>query len=130
MQITKRAQYALRAMIVLAEKKKVCPLREVAKEEAIPFDYLEKIFSKLEKENLVVSKRGPLGGYVLSRLPDKITLKNIFDAVGEPVLAIDCLKMGCPRDKSCRASRAWREVNTKVEEALSSIKLSDLSNPL
>ncbi len=126
MRITKKSQYALRAMIILAEEESVCSLRVVAEEEDIPFDYLEKVFSKLEKGGLVISKRGASGGYSLSRSPNKITLENIFNAVGEPLLAIDCLKMNCPRDEGCRASKAWKEVSKKVKETLSSIKLSHL----
>ncbi len=127
MQITKKSQYALRAMIVLAKRKKeVQSLRFISKEENISFDYLEKIFSKLEKGGLVKSKRGAAGGYLLSRAPAKITIKDIFDAVGEPVFIVDCIGKKCPRDDICRASRAWKKINKTVEESLSSIKLSTL----
>lgn len=126
MKTTKRAQYALRAMIVLAESQKVHPLRSVAKEEGISFDYLEKIFSKLEKKGLVKAKRGATGGYFLSRSPEKITLKNIFNAVEEPLFIVDCIKKKCPRDNTCKASKAWKKINKEIEGSLSSITLFDL----
>jgi len=127
MKATKKTQYALRAMIILArEKKSTCSLRIIAEEEDISFDYLEKVFSRLEKKGLVVSKRGASGGYFLSRKPEKITLKDIFDAVEEPIFIVDCIKRGCQRDKNCRASVAWRKVNERVEDALLSVKLSEL----
>ncbi len=126
MKATKKAQYALRAMIVLAKKREICSLRLIAKAENISFDYLEKIFSKLEKKNLVNSKRGPAGGYTLSRAPEKITLRDIFKAVEEEIAIVECIKKRCPRDSSCSATSAWREVNKKIEESLSSITLSDL----
>ncbi len=127
MKATKKTQYALRAMIVLSKRgDSPLSLRIIAKKEGISFDYLEKIFSKLEKKGLVTSKRGATGGYFFSKDPGKITLKDIFDAVEEPISIVTCLTMSCPRDGNCRASKAWRKVNGKIEEAFSSIKLSEL----
>ncbi len=126
MRATKRAQYALRAMIFLAKKEEVFSLRAIADAENISFDYLEKIFSKLEKNNLVNSKKGAGGGYLLAQDPENITLKDIFDAVDEPVSLVDCLKKRCPLDDSCKAMVAWKKINGKIEDALLSVKLIDL----
>lgn len=126
MRATKKAQYALRAVIFLAKKKEVSSLRSIAEAEGISFDYLEKILSKLEKSNLVESKKGVTGGYLLAKNPKSINLKDVFDAVGEPISLVDCLKKRCPLDSKCRAIKAWKKVNTKIEEALLSVKLSDL----
>ncbi len=128
MQTTKRAQYALRAMIILAKEEDICSLRSIAKREGISLDYLEKVFSFLEKGDLVKAKRGAGGGYLLFRNAEEITLKDIFRAVKEPVLSIDCLSgKRCPHDGSCSAIRAWKEVREKIKKTLSSIKLSDLA---
>jgi Rrf2 family protein len=128
MKATKKSQYALRAMIILSKKKKeTTSLRIIAEKENIPAFYLEKVFSMLEKSNLVESKRGVSGGYFLSREPEKITLKDIFDAVGESVRVVDCFGGKCPRSGNCEASKAWIKVNKKMEETLSLIKLSDLT---
>ena len=113
-------------MIMLAERKETCSLRSIAKEEEISFDYLEKIFSRLEKKGLVGAKRGVSGGYFLLKDPGKITLEHVFDALGEPISLVDCVKIKCPKDSNCRASGAWKEVNKKIKKALSSVKLSDL----
>ena len=127
MRATKKTQYALRAMIILArEKKNTCSLRLIAEEEDISFDYLEKVFSRLEKKGLVFSKRGATGGYVIARNPEKITLKDIFIAVEEPFSIVDCLGKNCPRDSGCKAAKAWKKVNERVEDALFSVKLADL----
>ncbi len=126
MRATKKAQYALRAIIFLAKKKEVSSLRSIAEAEEISFDYLEKILSKLEKNNLVESKKGVKGGYFLSKKPENISLKDVFDAVGEPISLVDCLKKRCPLDSKCKAIKAWKNVNIKIEEALLSVKLSDL----
>ncbi len=128
MKTTKRTQYALRAMINLARSEnKVLSLRSISEKEGISFDYLEKIFSKLEKASLVDSKRGATGGYLLSRPSNEIALKDIFDAVEETVSVVDCIEARCPRDSGCRASGAWKKVNKRIEETLYSIKLSDLA---
>ena len=126
MQTTKRAQYALRAMIVLAKSTEIQSLRSIAEEEGISFDYLEKIFSKLEKGGLIKAKRGAAGGYFLSRLPEKITLKDIFDAVEEPIFVVDCIEKKCPRDNTCKASKAWKKINKAIKKSLSSVTLFDL----
>ena len=126
MRATKKAQYALRSIIFLAKKKEVSSLRSIADAEGISFDYLEKILSKLEKSNLVESKKGVTGGYLLAKNPKSINLKDVFDAVGEPISLVDCLKKRCPLDSKCRAIKGWKKVNTKIEEALLSVKLSDL----
>ncbi len=127
MKATKKTQYALRAMIVLSKGDKTpISLRFIAKKEGISFDYLEKIFSRLEKNGLITSKRGATGGYFLARSAEKITLKDIFDATEESIFVVDCQEERCPRDGKCKASKAWRNVNNKIEKAFSSIKLSDL----
>ena len=114
-------------MLFIAKQNEiVCSLRFISEEENISLAYLEKIFSMLEKKDLVISKRGAMGGYVLSRLPNKITLKDIFDAVEEEISIVECLNKSCPRDNICMASSAWREINGKIEKSLSLIKLSDL----
>lgn len=127
MKTTKRTQYALRGLLLLLnDKGNVLPLSFLSEEENIPFDYLEKIFSKLEKKGLIESKRGVNGGYYISQDAKEITLKDVFDAVDERVSIVDCLTKECPRDSNCKASKAWKKVNSKIEEAFSSIKLSEL----
>ena len=66
-------------MVYLAKKdgKEFFSLKDISEKEGIPFDFLEKIMSLLEKEKLVKSKKGVLGGYVLAKTPKKITAKDI-----------------------------------------------------
>ncbi len=122
MKATKRSQYALRAMILLGEKP--LSLRIIAEKEEIPFDYLEKIFSRLEKNGLVISKRGSAGGYTLPQ--KEVTLKDIFEALEEPVFVVDCMEKNCPRNGTCTASKAWKKVNKAIKDSLYSVKLSHL----
>lgn len=127
MKTTKKTQYALRAILFLAKNDgKVCSVNTIAKEENISFDYLEKVVSKLEKNKLVISKRGATGGYFLPRNYRDITLKDIFIATEEKIAIVDCILKKCPQGSKCDAMRAWKKVNKKIEEALLSIKLGDL----
>ncbi len=127
MKASKKTQYALRAVIVLANLKEgVCSVNSIAEKEGISSDYLEKILSLLERKGILTVKRGAGGGYCLKKKPEEITLKDIFLATGERTAVVDCLTERCVRDKSCGAAVAWRKVDKKIEEAVSSIKLSDL----
>jgi len=126
MRATRKTQYALRGMIFLAKKEDSSSLREIADKEGIPFDYLEKIFSGLEKSGLLTSKRGANGGYTLSVSPEKITLQSVFDAVGEPVAIVSCIESSCPKGSACRAARGWKRANKEIKKTLSEIRLSDL----
>ncbi len=127
MKTTKKTQYALRAMLFLAKNNgKVCPLSLISKKENISFDYLEKVFSKLEKKGLVVSKRGVTGGYLLTKNYKNITLKDIFIATEEKIAIVDCILNKCPQGNNCDAMRAWKSVNKKIEKALLDVKLVDL----
>ena len=81
MKISKKSQYGLRAMVYLASlclKKKPCPLKEVSKVEGIPFDFLEKIFSELQQEGLIKSRKEARGGYFLAKSPRKISVREIL----------------------------------------------------
>ncbi len=126
MRTTKKTQYALRAMILLGKKEESRPLSYIAKKEGISVHYLEKIFSKLEESGLVESKRGTKGGYFLKKNSSNVTLEDIFNAVGEDVSVADCVTSGCSRNKKCKAAKAWKKIDEKIKNALSSIKLSDL----
>ena len=78
--VSKKSQYGLRAMVLLAKNfkaKRVLSTKIISEKEDVPFDFLEKIFSQLEKAKLVIGRKGVQGGYVLSRSPAKITVNNI-----------------------------------------------------
>lgn len=86
MRITTKGEYALRALFDLAhilKTKHVSRLEDIAHRQDIPVYYLEQIFRKLRKANIVVSLRGPSGGYSLTRPAKEITIKDIVEAVGD-----------------------------------------------
>lgn len=126
MQISKKSQYGLRAMVYLAKKCKkneFVPLKEISLKEEIPFDFLEKIIALLEKENLVRGRKGYGGGYILGKSPSRITIFDIVKIL-EKTTPVNCVF--CGRIKGCAAKNVWKKVDLAINKTLNSIKLKDL----
>jgi len=127
MKISTKSQYGLRAMIYLAKNKdRICSLTEISKKEKISFDYLEKIFLKLEKAGLVRSKKGPLGGYYLAKNPKKIKIGEIISALEKNIFLVKCLDEICPQQSKCLAKNFWKKLNDNIQKTLNSITLANL----
>jgi len=127
MRISTKSQYGLRAMVYLArQKEKVSPLKEISKKEGIPFDYLEKIFSKLEKSGLIKAKKGVGGGYFLIRKPKKIRIGQIIKALEGELVLVNCLRYFCPKEKKCLSKKFWQKLNNSINLTLNSITLEEL----
>ena len=123
MQISKKTQYGLRAMVYLAKTKKVTSLKNISENEGIPFDFLEKIMSELEKRKLVKGKKGIQGGYILSVKPNKITAKDIVETL-EKTITVDCSMCGI--SKKCLTQNVWRKIDNSIQKTLKSITLATL----
>lgn len=114
------------------KEKKICSIKEISDEEGIPFDYLEKVVSRLEKKGLVESKRGARGGYFLSRPAGKISVGEIARALEKTTAVVRCLshvskeKYNCPLKGKCRAVEAWTKIQRALNSALDSVTLKDL----
>ena len=127
MQISKRAQYGLRAMVYLAKNKKkgdVIPLKKISKTEAIPFNFLEKIIGQLEKAGLVDSRKGVQGGYFLSKPTNKITVGQIVLVLEKTTTPVNCSL--CNRAKKCLSRNVWQKVQTSLNKTMDSINLAQL----
>jgi len=125
MQISKKSQYGLRAMVYLSKKngKEFFSLKDISEKEGIPFDFLEKIMSELEKKKLVKAKKGIQGGYILAKKPQKITAKDIVSSL-ENTTAVDC--SFCGKSKKCLSRNVWKKVDIAIDKTLKSITLKDL----
>jgi Rrf2 family protein len=135
MKISKRSQYGLRAMVYLAKlglKKKICPLKKISRDEEIPFDFLEKIFSKLKKEGLIKAKKGVRGGYFLALEPKKIKVGEIIRILEGTMAPVFCIakekekRFFCPRKKNCPTKDVWKKIQNILNSTLNSITLADL----
>jgi len=128
-----KTQYGLRAMVYLAiSKNKVCSLREISRNEKIPFAYLEKIVSRLERARLVKSKKGIQGGYFLAKPPSKIRIGEIIRVLEGKISFVRCIvkdkRYPCPKgkEKNCLIKPFWEKIQDTLNSALNSIKLIDL----
>ena len=128
MRITSKGRYALRAVLALAEMTKdreLVSISTLAEAEEIPAVFLEQIFFKLKKAELVKSVRGPGGGFAFNRSLDSLTLREIFDAVGEELTMTFCdrQKNKCSRQSDCIAHQVFDSISSRVNDYLDSITL-------
>ena len=125
--VSKKSQYGLRAMVLLAKNykaKTVLSTKIISKKEGIPFDFLEKIISQMEKAGLVKGKKGVQGGYVLSRSPAKINANDIVSILEGKEGTVDCSL--CGKSKKCLTKNVWRKIDVAINKTLKSITLQDL----
>lgn len=143
--ISTRSRYGLRALVQLARNGKGNPLSlsGIAEEEEIPIRYLEQIFGRLRAADFVRGRRGPGGGYVLSREPDEITLLDIIRVLETEFFHTNCILQcpdflkkdealeedapGCSREDKCPTKKLWTDVKIICESYLGKNTLADLS---
>ena len=134
MKLTSKGRYAVMALVDLARFDNINPvsLRDISLRQGISLDYLEQIFSKLKKNEIVKSIRGTQGGYVLNKNPNDIKLANIFHAVDEKVKTVQCKKeskKGCNgKATKCITHNLWDELEVHINTFFESKSLKDLLN--
>jgi Rrf2 family iron-sulfur cluster assembly transcriptional regulator len=102
-------------------------LAAISERQHISLSYLEQLFGKLRRHQLVSSVRGPGGGYNLAQPPQGISVADIVTAVDEPMDATQCAgKENCHDDKRCMTHDLWATLNEKMHEYLASVTLADL----
>jgi Rrf2 family iron-sulfur cluster assembly transcriptional regulator len=134
MKLTSKGRYAVMALVDLARFDSINPvsLRDISLRQGISLDYLEQIFSKLKRNNIVKSIRGTQGGYILGKNPNDIKLTNIFYAVDEKVKTVQCKKdskKGCNgKATKCITHDLWDELETHINSFFENKSLEDLIN--
>ena len=132
MRLTSKSRYAVMALVDLARFDSINPvsLRDISLRQNISLDYLEQIFFKLKKNQIVKSIRGNQGGYVLSKHPNEIKLTNIFSAVDEKVKTVQCKresKKGCNgKSTKCLTHNLWDELENHINDFFEKKSLEDL----
>ena len=134
MRLTTKGRFAVTAMIDLAMRQGNGPvtLSGISQRQAISLSYLEQLFGKLRRHEIVESIRGPGGGYSLARNADKVTVADIIIAVDEPLDATQCGgKENCHGADSasgarCMTHELWATLNEKMVDYLDSVSLQDL----
>ena len=132
MKLTSKGRYAVMALADIAKFDQNDPisLRDISLRQGISLLYLEQIFLKLKKNNIVVSVRGTNGGYVLSKAPEEIKLTEIFSAVDEKIKTLKCKresKKGCNgRSAKCITHNLWDELEIYINNFFNKKNLGDL----
>ena len=132
MKLTSKGRYAVTALVDLARFDSINPvsLRDISLRQGISLDFLEQIFSKLKKNDIVKSIRGTQGGYVLNKNPNDIKLTNIFHAVDEKVKTVQCKKeskRGCNgKATKCITHNLWDELELHINTFFENKSLEDL----
>jgi Rrf2 family protein len=127
MRISQKLDYACRAMAQLAKRydgRTITRLDELAQREAVSANFLVQILNDLRRAGLVESRRGKSGGYLLSRKPDAITLREIADAVEPSLLSFSTHTEG---DSGASVRAAWESVALELRNHLDRITLVELA---
>ena len=132
MRLTTKGRFAVTAMIDLALRQHTGPvtLAGISERQKISLSYLEQLFGKLRRRQLVSSVRGPGGGYCLAKPLDAISVSEIIHAVDESLDATQCGGKGdCAEDqRPCMTHELWTHLNEKMFEYLNSVSLLELVN--
>ena len=129
MRLTTKGRFAVTAMVDLAMRggKGPVTLAGISERQKISLSYLEQLFGKLRKNNVVASVRGPGGGYCLARPANKINIVDIIVAVDEPLDATHCGTKGdCQDGKPCLTHDLWFGLNTAIHDYLGKVNLQQL----
>jgi Rrf2 family iron-sulfur cluster assembly transcriptional regulator len=135
MRLSTKGQYAVRAMVRLAchecnKEGRPVSLKDISSEEGISLSYLEQLFVKLRRGNLVKSVRGPGGGYVLVRDSKNISVGEVITVVEEALNPVACLDIDseeCEKSNTCITQKVWKGLGDKIKEFLNSISIEDLA---
>ncbi|WP_394779355.1 Fe-S cluster assembly transcriptional regulator IscR [Undibacterium sp.] len=136
MRLTTKGRFAVTAMIDLALRQDKGPvtLAGISQRQDISLSYLEQLFGKLRRHEIVESVRGPGGGYSLARKAQQVTVADIIIAVDEPLDATQCGgKENChgadqATGARCMTHELWATLNAKMVDYLDSVSLQDLVN--
>ncbi len=129
MRLTTKGRYAVTAMLDLAFHSQIKPvtLNDIATRQTISLSYLEQLFARLRRANMVKGTRGPGGGYMLAGKPDDINIADIIAAVDEPIDATKCGgEANCQNEKACITHDLWMGLSEQIRDYLKGITLAQL----
>lgn len=131
MRLTTKGRFAVTAMIDLALQQSSGPvaLAGISQRQNISLSYLEQLFSKLRRHELVDSVRGPGGGYQITRSLSEVSVADVILAVDEPLDTTQCSgKKNCTDEGPCMTHELWSSLNEKMLEYLDSVSIQCLVN--
>ena len=128
MRLTTKGRYAVTAVLDLAfhEDKGPVSLAAISERQSISLSYLEQLFAKLRRNDVVKSTRGPGGGYRLKRTADQISISDIIIAVDENCQMAECGDVGsCSGEYRCLTHDLWQELSNEIRSFLDNITLAE-----
>lgn len=133
MKISTKTRYGSRAMVEIARNYilgQSTKRKDITAHQGIPASYLENILISLKNSGLVVTVRGPKGGFGLRRHPSKITMYEVLESLQGSLSPVECLDgtIDCEKAESCATRMVWAKMKEAQEEVLKGITLQDLLN--
>lgn len=129
MRLTTKGRYAVTAVLDLAlhQDKGPVSLAAISDRQQISLSYLEQLFAKLRRNEIVCSTRGPGGGYMLKNNVDQVSVSDIILAVDEACKVVDCNESeGCHANYQCLTHDLWQELSNEIRSFLDGITLSEI----
>ena len=129
--LTRECDYGFVVLVFLARRGRdgVIPCDEIAAHLSMPYEFLAKILQKLTRAGLVASKQGPHGGYVLARDPAEIRFTDVFRAIDDPLLLVECVEpqnCRCPRVPLCSIIETMHVLHQKLAAVFDCVTVADL----
>ena len=129
MKLTTKGRYAVTAMLDLAlhSVRNPITLSDISDRQSLSLSYLEQLFARLKRNNLVASTRGPGGGYQLAKAPEEINVAQVILAVDEPIDATGCQGTeDCQKGSICLAHNLWLGLSESIYDYLNKISLAEV----
>ena len=129
MRLSTKSRYAVTSLLDLVMHSAQGPvsLADISVRQGISLSYLEQLFAKMRRNKLVVSTRGPGGGYSLGSSPDQVCIADVINAVDEVMRIADKdVVNGSPSYEPCLTEQLWEELSTEIENYLTTISLADM----
>ena len=134
MKLSTKSRYGLRALFDIAYNSGTLPaqIQDISRRQDISPRYLEQIFQGLKRAGILKSKRGPQGGYFLTKNPEEITVKDVIAATEGGMVLVDCVavkkkkKSACTFEGCCVTQTVWDEATARLNEYLASLTLKTL----
>ena len=129
MRLTTKGRYAVTAVLDLALHQDTGPvsLAAISERQGISLSYLEQLFAKLRRNNIVSSTRGPGGGYSLTNKIDEVSVSDVILAVDETCKVVDCDENnGCQNNYQCLTHDLWQELSNEIRTFLDGITLAEI----
>jgi len=129
MRLTTKGRYAVTAVLDLALHQGDGPvsLASISERQGISLSYLEQLFSKLRRNDIVSSTRGPGGGYKLTNNVDQVSVSDIILAVDESCKVVDCKDSeGCNGGYQCLTHDLWQELSNEIRTFLDGITIAEI----